>query len=1053
MNLIELSVKRPIATGVIYVFVCGAGILSWNRLPQEVMPDLNFPQLTVVTDYPQAAPQEIENLVTKPVEEAVGTVKNVRQVRSISKEGSSVVTIEFSWGTDMDFASLNVREKLDLVKSRLPSDVKEPTVIKFNPFLTPVMILSLHARSNADPGFLSKIAQGTIANKLQKVEGVAAVNVSGAREEEIHIDLDQNRLAASRVSVLQFLQGLTQANYRGAAGTAKDDTYDYSVRVVTPFESVPEIERAVVAVDNPVRSNSPARGRGVSDDRERQRVLKGDQRLIPVSNLARVSEGFKERTSFSRFDGADNITIMIHKQASAATTKVADQLKKTVEDLNSLLPSEVTLSVVYNQGVIIKKGIADVLGSVIGGGVLAFITLYLFLGNWRDALIVSTIIPTSTLATIVFMNLMGISLNTISLGGLALGVGMLVDAAICVTENIHRWRQELGKPAQEAAVKGTKEVVAAIISSNLTSIAVFLPLLFVMGLMGQLFRDLSLTVTISQVVSIVVAMTLVPMLAVVMASPMGEVLSTQGVLQKSVQAVNALFEKFHTHYLAVLTWAFDSPRKLWAGIGAMFIGGLLLLGLLPKEFLPHVDAAQLVLKLTMPNGTRLDRTDEITRLLENKIGSVKEVLHRTVSVGSASDSGLRLLDKNQSQILMDLDPQRKISSDKVLENLRGLFGEIDLKGGRVELSGAGGPLSFAQSNSAAIMLHMKGSDLEKLAQTSDHFIQQLAAVPGIVRARGSFALPAPEITMDINKDRAARLGLTVSDIGQTAMVAYNGKEATRIHRDGKEIPVLVRLREEDRNDPRQLRSLLLPSGAGFTIPLQDVAHLQIGEGPSQIDRLDQERMVLILADTTGNFSSASKNQLKKILGGFSSPGITLEEAGEKKAQKDSFISLGFVLVVAVLLVYMVMAIQFESLLQPFLILVTIPLSLIGMSVGLFITGKTLNAVAGMGLLLLAGIVVNNGIVLLDFVNAGGPEKGSLKDALVEACQTRLRPILLTAVSTVAGLVPLALGIGEGAELQSPMAITIIFGLAVSTVLTLVALPVLYHLVVGRGKPT
>jgi len=1036
MNLIELSVRRPVATGVIYTLVCAAGIFSWIRLPQEVMPDLNFPQLTIVTHYAQAAPQEIENLVTKPIEEAVGTVKNVNRVHSVSKEGTSIVTVEFAWGTNMDFASLNVREKLDLVKSRLPSDIREPMLVKYNPFYTPVLILSLNAEGTVDPEFLSHVAQKTVANKLQKVEGVAAVQLSGTAEKEIQVDLDQNRLAANRVSILQFDQALAKANYRGAAGTAKEGSFDYSVRVVSPFDGVEDIGKAVIGIDSPSRERSrPARDKNATLERERQRAVLGDERLIAVSQLGAVSEGLKEASSFSRYDGKSNVTIMIQKQASASTVRTARKLKDSLEEIRPLLPSDISLSVIYDQADIIQKGINDVLRSIFEGGILAFLVLYFFLKSWRDAMIVSVVIPSSVLITIVIMGMMGMSLNTISMGGLALGIGHLVDASICVTENIHRRKVEVGEPLDVAVIRGTEEVGGAVASSILTSIAVFLPLLFVLGLLGQLFRDLSLTMTISQTVSLLVSLTLVPMLAYVFGGEESrkEILSSP------------LMEKIKVWYLPKLHYSLAKPRKVWGMIIGAFVLSIFILSLLPREFMPHVDADQFVIKLTMPNGTRLDKTNEITGLLDEKARSLKEVEHATVTVGSSSDSGLVLLGKNESRILVDLAKKRKRRTAEVMAELREKISADELKGGRVEISAAGGPLSFAQGQTSLFMVYLKGFDLGKLKKGAAQLKEKLAGIAGLVQIRDSLALPAPEVRLNIDKERAARAGLTVTDIGQTAMVAYHGKDVTQIYQEGKEIQVRVRLREEDRRNSQELRGLLLPSSTGGTVPLQDVAQVEIGEGPSQIERLDQERFVLVQADGSPSFGRASNKQVQKLTGSFTFPDLTLEIAGEKKAQRESFTSLIFIILVSVLLVFMVMAVQFESLKQPFLILFSIPLSVIGMAIGLFLMGKSVNAMAGMGLLLLGGIVVNNGIVLIDFVNTSLREnsKHSLRDALLHSCQTRLRPILLTAATTVVGLVPLALGIGEGAELQAPMAITVIFGLAVSTVLTLIAMPSLF----------
>ncbi|MCG3205427.1 MAG: Swarming motility protein SwrC [Elusimicrobia bacterium] len=1041
-NLIQLSVKRPIATSVIYALVCGAGLLVWSRIPQEVMPDLNFPQLTVVTEYPQASPQEIENLVTKPIEESVGTVKNVREVRSVSKEGVSLVTVEFWWGTNMDFASLGIREKLDLVKSRLPLDIREPVVVKYNPFAAPVLILSLTGREEVDLSFLTHIAKKTIANRLQKVEGVAAVDISGDRDVEIQVDLDQNRLAAYQVPLLQFNRGLSQSNYDGAAGTAKEGTYDYAVRVFTPFSTAEHIKSAVISVDDPTKRASFREDRLSSVDRQGKKAVQGDSRLISVSQVGQVNEGLKERSSYSRLDGKETITIMVQKQASASTLRTAKNIKVAIEELKPLLPSDVETMIVYDQALIIASGIQDVLFSVLSGGLLAFFALYFFLKSWRDALIVSAIIPTSLLATLIVMHLSGITLNTISLGGLALGMGMLVDAAVCVTENIHRRRSEYKEDLETAIVQGTEEVVTPVISSNLTSIAVFLPLFFVLGLMGQLFRDLSLTVCISQVISIVVAITLIPTLYKLIADKAGPTTSTE--------FSSPFFIRFREWYLGKLDWSLSQGKPLFTTIAVVFVISILVLALLPRQFLPAIDTDQIICKLSMPNGALLEKTNETAMMIEQEAKKISEVDHITTTVGSSNQSALKLLDKNEAQLLIDLKKDRSRPADAVIEDLRASLAAMSLPGGKIEISKAGGPLSFVKSQTSPVMVVLKGIDLDKLTAASAKLVGELESVQGLAHVRHSLALPAPEIRLHIDKERAARLGLTVSDIGQTAGAAYHGRDVTKIHREGKEIPVKVRLRSEDRASIQQLRSLLLPLSGGGTIPLSDVASLQMAESPSQISRLDQERFVLVQADAEAGFSSADQKKVKSIVQSFSFPQVTVEESSEKKSERESFKSLAFVILVSILLVYAIMAVQFESFTQPLLILLTIPLSVIGMALGLFMTGKSMSAMAAMGFLLLGGIVVNNGIVLIDFVNSEMEKYKNLRQALIEACRTRLRPILVTATTTAIGLIPLALGIGEGAELQAPMAITVIFGLMVSTVLTLVALPTLF-LVVDNWK--
>ena len=1039
MRLPELSIRRPVTVIMFYLGIIILGIISWSRLPQELFPSISYPQITIVTTYENASPQEIETLITKIIEEAVGTVNGLKKISSISKEGLSLIILDFDWGTNMDFASLSVREKIDLIKERLPLGAEDPIVMKYNPFEIPILILSV--RGEISSRELRELCRKEIKDELEKIEGVASANIVGGREREILVELDQGKLFANKIPILKVAEAIKQTNFTFPAGTIKERFYEYLIRTIGEFQAVKEVEKVVVDVQevNPPQTQYEAY----------LRQLKGktsDKRVIHVVDVGRVLDTLKDLTNISRYNGHENISIRIQRQAGANIIKVTRLVKKQLKEIQQRLKDrKVDIQIIYDQSQFIRDSIKGVKDAAVQGGVLAFFVLLFFLMNIWSSLIVTLSIPISIMLTFSLMYFRHLSVNIMSLGGLALGVGMLVDNAIVVMENIFRHRQ-LGKPSLQSASKGASEVAAAIVASTLTTIAVFLPLIFVKGVAGQLFKELAFTVTFSLLASLIVALSLIPRLAA-------------RIKTKNVETKERFWLRIlRTLYLNSLTVFLKFKYIFLAGIILITVVCFVMLKGVDKELMPKVDQREFMIKVDMPTGTKIEVTDRVVKRIENILLTYPDIKGVSVIIGSSKEKEyggtVQTLGPHQAQIVVNLkkmskrDPRYRKSQDVIHQLQRDLV-KVDLEGARLEYVLQETIFKAALQGGKPVNIEVKGRDMEVLRSISEKLMQEMKKVSGLYDISSDLMPAQPEVKINIMKDKAALYNLSVNSISLSAQAAIKGYVASKYKEEGREYDIRVRLREEDRNDLVKIRNILIHSPLGIEVPLADVAYLSRGLGPSEIHRLDQERTVIVSANIYKRGFSEVVVDIDRIIAGMEIPkGYVVRMSGERKEMEESFKSLIFALILAVVLVYMIMASQFESLWQPFIIMFTLPLSIIGVTVALLLTHTTLNVVVFLGMIVLGGIVVNNGIVLIDRVNGLRREGFSPYDAVVEAGQNRLRPILMTAMTTTLGLIPLALGLGEGAELRAPMAITVIGGLTSSTFLTLFVIPALYLIAVN-----
>lgn len=1038
MKVGTLFVQRPVMTSMIFVGVAIFGLLAWFRLPQELFPNISVPQLVVITKYSNAAPEEIENLITKPIEEAVGTVPNLKRISSISKEGMSAVTLDFGWGTDMGFAHLATREKLDRMKDRLPQEAEEPIIKRVNPFSHPVVILSVTSEMNlAD---LTDLCTDVIKKKLEKADGVASVTLSGGQKREILVEVDRGRLSASSISLPMVVEALKNANYDYPAGTTQGKVVEYLVRTHGRFQSIHDIGQTIVQVENP--NVDPIYKWKQRDDHEgRSSAL--EQRLIPLAHLATIEPSLQDRTSYSRYNGLENISISIQKQADANTVAVAKAIKQAIAELKPSLPSSVKTQIIYNEADYITDALQNMRGDIIVGGFLAFCVLFFFLGNIRDSMFAGLAIPMAMLTTLIMMFISDFSINMLTLAGLALSIGSMSDCSICISENITRHVKELNKPLSESAIDGSNEMVASMLSSTLTNVAVFLPLLFVQGVAQQLFRGLFIVTIFTNFASLFVSLTLIPRMAAY-SWELPHFVKRPAWLDKFM-LTDEKFKNTTQFYEQILGKALANGRAVFATVFMLFGLSFLIVFLMPFIFMPKMDQGQFLVQLTMPIGTRLDVTNMVASKMESALANIKGV-DVMANVGSAQEEEeLDALKTNEAQIVVTLGPKAKLSTMRVIEKFKNQIKKENLEGGRLTYILQDSPLQSALAGGAPIEVELKGPDLGTLKYLSTELTSKFSEMPFLYGVTTTFALPSKESQVLVDKDIAASFSLSVADIARTALIAIKGVVATKFKEGGKETDIRVRLRTEDRQSSESIRQLALRSPRGMMVPLEAVAQVNPGLGASEIRHLDQQRSVVVSANVDGVSTDKALKEVRKVLANYRNiKDTTIELGGESKRQSESFASLKYTFILAILLVYMIMAAEFESLVQPLIIMVTVPFSFIGVAFTLFLTNVPFSSVAVLGVVILAGIVVNNGIVLIDHINSLLDEGMDLKDAIINGSVTRLRPILMTSFTAILGALPLTLGIGRGDELAQPLALVTFGGMFVSTMLTLLVIPLLYY---------
>jgi len=1063
MQLIDFAIRRRVTVIMCTVAIALFGLVSLSRLNLNLLPDLSYPTLTIRTELPGAAPLELETLVTRPVEEAVSIIRNVRQVRSVSRAGQSDVTLEFLWGTDMDLAGIDVREKLDALQ--LPLEAERPLLLRFDPSSEPVMRLAfLDKEARADDGgverlkALRRFADDRLKPDLEAVEGSAAVKVSGGYEDEVQVFVDQQKLAQLGLSIEAVTRRIRAENVNLSGGRLEQGTQRFLVRTLNEFTSIEQMAGAIIAT----RDGQP----------------------VYLRDVAAVTPGYKDREAITRVDGREAIELAVYKEGDANTVQLAEGVRKRLETLGESLPEGTEIRPVYDQSKFISAAIGEVKSAALIGGLLAILVLYAFLRDARATLITGIAIPVSVLGTFVLMYAFDLTLNIMSLGGIALAVGMLVDNAVVVLESIVR-RQERGLDRREAARLGTAEVATAVTASTLTSVAVFFPMVFITGIAGQLFKDQSLTVSFALAFSLVVALTLVPMLAAgrpaqaadreaapVAVAPgrarrrlegmlgsvstgarllfgwvAGAIRLALSPIVRVTQAVNGWAE---SRYPGTIRWALAHPGTTIGSAFLLFVLTLLLIvPRLGTELIPQMSQGEFNVDLRLPPGAPLEQTDRAVRTVQqasSELGNVA-IAYSVAGTGNRLDANPVDAGENTGRLSITLEEGAGRADEEVaMQGMR--RGLEDLPGVQYRFSR---PALFSMSTPLEVVV--SGYDLDRLQAAAEQVRLRMVADDRFADVKTTVEAGNPEIQIVFDQERASQLGLVVRDIADRVVNSVRGEVATRYKLRDKQIDVLVRSVDTRAASVEEIRNLIVNPGETSPVPLSAVADVQLAVGPAEVRRVGQERVAVVSANLAHGDLGTAVQALQAIVDEVSLPvGTTAFLSGQSEEMGDSFRSMQFVLLLAIFLVYLVMASQFESLMHPFVILLTIPLAITGAVWALWLTGTTVNVVAYIGLIMLAGIVVNQSIVLIDAVNQARERGLSKHDAIVEAGRLRLRPILITKLTTILGLLPMALGIGEGAEVRAPMAITVIGGVLLTTFLTLLVIPVVYSVLDRKTYP-
>ena len=1015
-SIVAFAVQRRVTVLMIALAVVAFGGISFSRLTLDLLPDISYPSFTIQTEFPDTAPGEVENLVTRPVEETVGVLRGLQEIHSVTRAGVSEVTLEFSWGTDMDELSMEVREKLDRLV--LPDEAEDPIVLRYDPALDPILRLGL--TGSDDLALLRRVAEKEVKESLETREGVAAAEVKGGEEEEIQIDLDQGRLASLGLTPQDVGEVLAASNINRPGGRLESIENQYLVRTLNEFDTLEEIEQIPI--------NAPG------------------QAPIRLADVATVTWGAKEREEITRVNGEESVEIAIFKEGDANTVVVADVVAETLEFVRRELPEGMELTLLFDQSRFIRQSIAEVRNALLIGGLLAILVLWFFLRDGRPTLIIATAIPLSIVATFVLMYRLGVSLNIMSLGGLTLGIGMLVDSSIVVLEAIHR-KHRAGLSRAVAAIEGTKEVGGAVLASVLTTVAVFFPIVFVEGVAGQLFRDQALTVTFSLLASLVVSISLIPMLSSLGKKDegAGPAPASQGPEEPEEKSLGSLSET----YDRVLRSALRRKGLTLGVAGGLFVLSLVLLPLLGSELIPPLSEGEFHFEAVLPEGTPLAATDRVIQRMETLAAEEPGVATTFSTVGSRLVSGglsLKTKDENLGQINVVLaDRADDRGEEETAERLRSSFEKIPSLRSKL-----GRPSFFSLKTPVEAVFY--GENLEDLRDYSLNLLPEIREIDGLTDVRASLESGNPELTVRFDRDRLAAFGLSIRDVSATLHDRVNGVVVSRFREADRHIDIRVRNRVEDRETIGDIENLVVAHRNGIPVTLAAVATIEPARGPAEIHRIQQSRAAVLSGEVSGRSLGAVIRDLERTVAQSPPPaGITFELAGQNEEMERSFSSLRFALILAIFLVYLVMAGTFESLTHPFIILFTIPLALVGVVLGLLIGGFTISVISLIGTIFLAGVVVNNAIVLVDAINRfrrAGLEK---TEAIVRAGNVRLRPILMTTLTTVLGLLPMAIGFGEGAELRQPLAVVVSFGLVASTALTLLVVPAVYALVPSRVR--
>lgn len=1020
MLLTKFSLKRQITLVMIYGVIIFFSFFSFSQLKIDFFPDITFPFAGVITSYSGVGPEDIENLITRPIEESVSSVKNIEKVTSQSFKGSSVVMLEFKYGTDMDIAENDIRKNLDFIRDFLPTDATEPLVFVFDPSMMPISYLTISS-PYLGPAELRKLSEEKIEPLLERVDGVASVQSMGGQQRQINVNINPVLLASYGLLPNDVFQSIQFGSGLQPSGTIETTSKNYNLRVLSEYSSLNQIKNSIITYKNGIP--------------------------VYVRDVADVVDGFKENTNEVRADYGEGIMLIVMKQSDANTVLTSRKVKEALPDIISRLPQETKVSVMWDQSDFILKSVNNLRNTALIAFLLSFFVIYFFLRNFRGSLIMGISIPVSVIATFAVMYAANLTLNIISMAGLALAIGMLVDNSIVVLENIYRHR-EAGENRFDAADIGTQEVGLAITVSTLTTVSVFLPVLFVPNITGQLFKDMVLTITFSLLVSLIVAITLVPLMSAKILKVEEDKKGNR--LARFKFRIGEWLNRLTDKYSKWLHWSLFHKKTILISVLVLFVVSIGLATLLGGEFLPKSDQGLINVILESPSGTPIEKTRIYAYNIED---IVQEVIPKedfeSLSIFYGEREGIGAFGTNSStiEIFIKLSPiqVRKHSQFELQDLLREKFNKMP---GVTYTFQEGGAFSMEKDIEVKII----GFDVAGAKAIANELKSKMEKVNGLVDISLNTKETTPELQVHLNKDLLNHYGLNSLQVAGNISTAIQGRVASQFREKGDEYNIYVRFAKVYRNKKESLEQIELALPVGGRIKLKDVAEIIEEESSPTIFRENQSRFVSVGCALSGTDLSAAVSEIKKIIADTPIPSdYQVIIGGTAEDQQEAFFYLALAFLAAVLMVYMIMASQFESLIDPLIIMFTVPLSIIGVFIFLAITGTSFSVMALVGIVMLVGIAVNNGIVLVDYINQQRKKGMELFEAVEYGCKARMRPVLMTALTTILGMVPLAIEMGEGAETWSPLARAVIGGLSATTVLTLIVIPVLYVMFEHAGE--
>ena len=1043
MSLLRLPVDRPVTTLMLFFGIVLLGVISWTRVPQELFPSMDYPQITIVTRYEGAGPEEAENLISRIIEEAAGTVRNITRVSSVSKEGVSIVTAEFRWGTNMDFAAMDVRERIDLIQDSLPRDAFSPIVLRYNPTQLAAMVFSASWRTGeSTPMRMADLRQTVMRNikdELERVEGVAKIEVRGGQQREILVEVDKGRLLANQVSIIEVIDALAMANITYPAGTIREDRHEFVVKTVGMFSGIDDIEALSFSTTDfrPEARRSARRHRGAEPET--------GQRIVFIRDIAEVRESLRDIRGFSRYNMRENVSINIYQQSGSNLINLSRAVTAKMETIRRNLPDDVEVIMVYDQSEFITNSLRNLYTNALQGMILSFILLYFFTKSFTASVIINTAIPVSLCVTLSLMYFRGITINTMSLGGLTVGIGMVLDNSNMVLENIllqyHRAKNVAKKEAIAAA---TKSLLPPILSSTFTTVAIFIPFIFVAGMIGQLFTQLALTICFAMIASISAAMLLVPRLA------LNADLNKQSITT-GMSWLNNFFKPLLIH---ILNWRIG---KMAITVLIYLCIGLVVLYLTPKEFMPRIDERRFVLNVSLRPDTPIEVTDSVVRRIEELLMRYDAIKDISVSVGSTGDTAgaaaIETLEVYQARIIARLHPRGPTTND-VVADIASQIRRWNMPHLQTEFVTQQGLFGSGAGAAGGMTVEIRGRDLGLLRDAAhsirDH-MNNMGLFYGITIDPSE---EVPELRLTIDRERASLFGLSTQDIAAVLLASIRGIVATQLRGIEDEIDVRVRVRPEDRDRLSRIMDITVFSNWGMAIQIRQIVDASLVPTLPSIKRIEGERTYLINANVQGNFTRAAAELQTLLDERFQTNDVSTQITGEMLAMREALSQTGFAMILGVIIIFMILASQFESLTQPIIVMTAVPLGLVGALIALFVTFQSINAISMLGMIMLVGNVVNISILLVDRFNIYGAQAIKAngdkplnvlqyKQLVVDVTMAHMRPILMTTTTTIASLIPLALGIGMDASTNQPMAIAVVGGLTFALALAVFFVPYVY----------